>query len=80
MKMEYLARMFGVVALLLLFGCCRRAQWEIQLMAKEMLRQARSAAPMLFAKAGPGCLDGPCPEGPMTCGAITEVRQEYSEI
>lgn len=63
-----------------LLRCCRRAQWEIQLMAKEMLRQARLAAPQLFAKAGPGCLDGPCPEGKMTCGAITEVRQEYSEI
>ncbi len=63
-----------------LLRCCRRAQWEIQLMAKEMLRQARSAAPILFAKAGPGCVDGPCPEGQMTCGAITEVRQEFSEL
>jgi thymidylate synthase (FAD) len=63
-----------------LLRCCRRAQWEIQLMAKEMLRQVRSAAPLLFVKAGPGCLDSPCPEGKMTCGAITEVRQEYSEI
>ena len=63
-----------------LLRCCRRAQWEIQLMAKEMLRQARLAAPLLFAKAGPGCLDGPCPEGKMTCGSITEVRQEYSEV
>ncbi len=63
-----------------LLRCCRRAQWEIQLMAKEMLRQARSIAPMLFAKAGPGCVDGPCPEGQMTCGAITEVRQEFSEL
>ena len=60
--------------------CCRRAQWEIQIMAKEMLRQARIAAPLLFANAGPGCLDGPCPEGRMTCGSITEVRQEYSEL
>lgn len=60
--------------------CCRRAQWEIQLMAKEMLRLARAAAPLLFAKAGPGCLDSPCPEGKMTCGAISEVRQEFSEL
>jgi thymidylate synthase (FAD) len=63
-----------------LLRCCRRAQWEIQIMAKEMLRQSRLAAPLLFAKAGPGCLDGPCPEGRMTCGALTEVRQEYSEL
>jgi thymidylate synthase (FAD) len=63
-----------------LLRCCRRAQWEIQVMAKEMLRQSRLAAPLLFAKAGPGCLDGPCPEGRMTCGAMTEVRQEYLEL
>lgn len=63
-----------------LLRCCRRAQWEIQVMAKEMLRQARLAAPLLFAKAGPGCIDGPCPEGRMTCGAMTEVRQEYLEL
>lgn len=60
--------------------CCRRAQWEIQLMAREMLRQARAVAPILFDKAGPGCLDGPCPEGRMTCGAIAEVRREFSEL
>ncbi len=63
-----------------LLRCCRRAQWEIQIMAKDMLRQSRIAAPLLFAKAGPGCLDAPCPEGRMTCGALTEVRQEYSEL
>ncbi len=60
--------------------CCRRAQWEIMLMAKEMLKLARQAAPALFASAGPGCLEGPCPEGAMTCGAINEVRQEYAEL
>lgn len=63
-----------------LMRCCRRAQWEIQIMAKEMLRLARAAAPTLFTKAGPGCLDAPCPEGRMTCGAIAEVRQEFSEL
>ncbi|NIQ93968.1 MAG: FAD-dependent thymidylate synthase [Desulfuromonadales bacterium] len=60
--------------------CCRRAQWEIQIMAKEMLKHARQAAPLLFATAGPGCLDGACPEGKMTCGAIKEVRQEFAEL
>jgi len=60
--------------------CCRRAQWEIQIMAKKMLQRARQAAPILFATAGPGCLEGPCPEGAMTCGAIKEVRQEYSDL
>ncbi|PLX72459.1 MAG: thymidylate synthase (FAD) [Desulfuromonas sp.] len=60
--------------------CCRRAQWEIQIMAKQMLKLARKAAPLLFATAGPGCLEGPCPEGKMTCGEIQAVRQEFSDL
>ncbi len=60
--------------------CCRRAQWEIRAMAKEMLRLARQVSPLLFAEAGPGCLNGPCPEGAMTCGAIKEVREEYAQL
>lgn len=60
--------------------CCRRAQWEIRIMAKEMLRLAKQAAPLLFADAGPGCLRGACPEGKMTCGAAAEVRKEYKEL
>jgi thymidylate synthase (FAD) len=60
--------------------CCRRAQWEIRAMAREMLRLARQTAPLLFAEAGPGCLNAPCPEGVMTCGAIKDVRDEYSQL
>jgi len=60
--------------------CCRRAQWEIREMAREMLRLARQAAPLLFSGAGPGCLNGPCPEGAMTCGEIVAVRAEYAQI
>jgi thymidylate synthase (FAD) len=60
--------------------CCRRAQWEIRAMSREMLRLAKQAAPLLFADAGPGCLRGACPEGKMTCGAAAEVRKEYKEL
>ena len=60
--------------------CCRRAQWEIRDMAKEMLRLARQASPLLFAEAGPACLNRPCPEGAMTCGAIKDVREEYAQL
>ena len=60
--------------------CCRRAQWEIRALAKEMLRLARAAAPTLFADAGPGCLAGACPEGPMTCGELADVRHEYTHL
>ncbi len=57
--------------------CCNRAQWEIRQLAEEMLRQVRRAAPILFKNAGPGCLTGPCPEGKMTCGQTSEVRDKY---
>ena len=60
--------------------CCRRAQWEIQDLAREMLREVRRVAPLLFAKAGPGCLRGQCPEGKMTCGKAAEVREEFSHL
>lgn len=60
--------------------CCRRAQWEIRGMAKEMLRLLRPVAPLIFAQAGPGCLQGACPEGAMSCGAIKAVRQEYADL
>ncbi len=60
--------------------CCRRAQWEIRTMARKMLQLARQASPLLFAEAGPGCLNGPCPEGTMTCGATKDVREEYAQL
>jgi thymidylate synthase (FAD) len=48
--------------------CCRRAQWEIRLMAWKMLEEAREVAPVLFGDAGPGCFRGSCPEGEYSCG------------
>ena len=60
--------------------CCNRAQWEIRAVADEMLRLCRSAAPHLFAKAGPPCLRGDCPEGKMSCGKAIEVRARYAAL
>ena len=57
--------------------CCNRAQWEIREMAEKMLKLAKKAAPVIFQKAGPGCLHAPCPEGSYTCGKIKEVRKKY---
>jgi len=57
--------------------CCNRAQWEIRKMSEEMLKLARKIAPIIFSKAGPGCLYAPCPEGSYTCGKIQEVRKKY---
>ena len=56
--------------------CCGRAQWEIRALAREMLRQCKAVSPVLFAKAGPGCVRGGCSEGAMTCGKAKEVRKE----
>ncbi len=60
--------------------CCNRAQWEIQAVADEMLRLVTAVAPNLFASAGPSCVNGPCPEGKMTCGKITGVRAKYAAL
>ncbi len=60
--------------------CCSRAQWEIRALAKEMLRLVYAQAPTIFAKAGPSCCAGPCPEGKMTCGQCDAVRREYAQL
>lgn len=57
--------------------CCERAQWEIRELANEMLKQVKEVAPTLFKYAGPSCVNGPCPEGKMTCGKVKEMREVY---
>ena len=59
---------------------CNRAQWEIRAMAVEMHRLCLRAAPLLFGKAGPGCLRGACPEGEKTCGKMVEIRREREAL
>jgi thymidylate synthase (FAD) len=54
---------------------CNRAQWEIRALATEMHRLCMEVAPVLFADAGPGCLNGACPEGEKCCGHQKEIRQ-----
>lgn len=60
--------------------CCNRAQWEIRDVATQMLCLVREVAPHLFAHAGPPCLNGPCPEGKMSCGKPQEVRDKFSRL
>ncbi len=57
--------------------CCNRAQWEIRRLAEEMLKLVRKVSPVVFARGGPGCLSGPCPEGEYSCGKAPEVRSRY---
>lgn len=60
--------------------CCNRAQWEIRELATQMLKECKKVAPILFKNGGPRCVEGPCPEGSMTCGKIIEVREKFSKI
>ena len=60
--------------------CCRRAQWEIQDIANQMLELVCKVAPNLFKNAGPSCLNGACGEGKMSCGKATEVREFYKGL
>lgn len=59
---------------------CNRAQWEIRELSILMLKEVKKVYPTLFKGAGPGCLNGPCPEGKMTCGKIVEVREKFKNI
>lgn len=59
---------------------CNRAQWEIRELSILMLKEVKKIYPSLFKGAGPGCLNGPCPEGKMTCGKIVEVRERFKNI
>ncbi|EPY2274859.1 FAD-dependent thymidylate synthase [Clostridium sporogenes] len=58
--------------------CCNRAQWEIRELAETMLFEVKEVAPTLFKYCGPGCVNGPCPEGKMSCGKIKKVREKYN--
>ena len=60
--------------------CCERAQWEIRDMACRMLALVKEVAPTLFAKAGPKCVSGPCPEGAMSCGKMLEKRELFGNM
>lgn len=60
--------------------CCERAQWEIRELACRMLALVKEVAPTLFAKAGPRCVNGPCPEGAMSCGKMLEKREQFAAM
>ncbi|MGL4606294.1 MAG: FAD-dependent thymidylate synthase, partial [Eubacteriaceae bacterium] len=60
--------------------CCNRAQWEIRKLATQMLIECKKVAPILFKNGGPRCVEGPCPEGTMTCGEVKAVREKFSKL
>ncbi len=53
---------------------CRRAQWEIRDLARRLLLEARKAAPLLFAMAGPSCLILGA------CGEMSPCGKPYSSL
>lgn len=60
---------------------CTRAQWEIQLYAVDLLKKLREVAPDLFDLYGPSCYSaGYCPEGKMTCGRASEMKEKFSPL
>jgi thymidylate synthase (FAD) len=60
--------------------CCNRAQWEIRAIAWQMLKAVLKVAPELFDDAGPGCLNGKCPEGAKSCGDVKSVRERRDNL
>jgi thymidylate synthase (FAD) len=56
---------------------CTRAQWEIQEYAVAALRQLRDVEPAIFNFYGPSCFVSACPEGRMTCGRATEIKEKF---
>ena len=62
------------------YRCCQRAQWEIRALAILMLQKVILTSPTLFENAGPLCLEGSCPEGKMSCGLSSEVKEAFSHL
>jgi len=60
--------------------CCYRAQWEIRMVAQQMLFLVKRVAPIIFEKAGPACVYGRCPEGEMYCGRAREIKKIYGSF
>lgn len=59
---------------------CTRAQWEIQEFANDFLFKLRKIYPNLFRLYGPSCyLTGVCPEGRLSCGRSTEIKDKFSK-
>lgn len=63
---------------------CNRAQWEIQYIADEMLKQLRNLDIMvnnIFDAYGPSCyVQGTCPEGRMCCGEQERMKEKYFPV
>lgn len=55
---------------------CERAQWEIRALAERMLQLVLPLARTVFAKSGPACIRGRCPESKFYCGKPRKLTPE----
>jgi thymidylate synthase (FAD) len=61
--------------------CCERTQWELRTAAWKMLSLVKEKAPLIFSTAGPSCVQqGHCPEGDLSCGKITEMKEKAAQL
>ena len=60
---------------------CKRAQWEIRMVATNMLKLLRKHFPDLYNHFGPSCYtSGHCPEGRLSCGNAKAVIAEFEDL
>ena len=54
---------------------CTRAQWEVQEVARLMLKEVRKVAPTIFENAGPPCISEKlCNQGKLSCGIWKNIK------
>ena len=59
--------------------CCHRAQWEIRKMADLMYKLVYPTAPIIFGKAGPGCVNGKGCHEARPCGECRHLEEWQGE-
>ena len=49
--------------------CCKRAQWEVRELVREMIKQVQEESELYGNYLGAPCeIEGKCPEGKHSCG------------
>lgn len=58
---------------------CMNAQWEIRELAIKKLIRLRKLSSVLYEKALPSCVHGPCREEKLSCGQQLKVKKQFLE-
>lgn len=60
--------------------CCNKAQWQIRIIAKDMVAEVKKVAPLLGKSLGPTCItQHVCNEGKESCGLINKILEKNTE-